>query len=120
VKDVISAWLVRLPAEPGIQACTVRSPDAECYSRTFSERITSDQVDAMWQPLFETLKAFNVRRLPVSRLACKYERHAVQVCIRPDGWILGILMSRELAEARPACLQNWTGLFLSLSDAHAA
>jgi len=120
VSSEMSSWLEQLPVERGIHAFSVRYPDAQCVSRTLTESVTPAQVEQMWHPLFETVKAFHVRRLPVGRLLCKFDNHAVQLTLRPDGMILGILMSRELAETKPPVLNRITAMFQGAMETQAS
>lgn len=89
------SWLAQAGSLVGILACGFRFPEGQSLNQSATPAFASAQLDEAWNQVAETIKALNLRRIPVDRLFWKFEYYHLLYWLRPDGLGLGLLVDSK-------------------------
>ena len=95
MKPLVERWLKEAPHIAGVLALGVQFADKSCASRSWTDALAVDGLDAAWRCVADVFPVLKLNRLPAARLRWIYERALLYCERREDGLWLGVLTARD-------------------------
>ncbi len=116
-KDTIATWLRASPALRGALVRGVRFPDETFLTDVEARDFSTAALEQAWRLVADTFQVLSAQRLPPTRLTWTHEKTVMHCVQHPQGAILGIVLSRKVADVDPMALEKMLTEFQTLTFA---
>jgi len=111
LKEYITNWLHTTPTVRGALVRGVRFADETFVSDVDARDFPATALEQAWRLVADTFQVLSAQRLPPSRLTWVHERTVLHCVQRPDGAILGVFISRKVADTDAQALEKMLNEF---------
>ena len=106
MSDVMENAMREIASTEGVLACALRFSDTRKLSFSSHVELEPGRLDSIWNHLAETVKAFSLRRFPVSRLRWRFGKCHLGWFVREDGIAMGIIVEPSVQHSL-GTLESW-------------
>jgi hypothetical protein len=117
LKESIAQWLHTTPTIRGALVRGVRFPDETFLSDVDARDFPATALEQAWRLVADTFQVLSAQRLPPTRLTWVHERTTLHCVQRADGAILGVFLSRKVADPDSQALEKLLQEFQALAVA---
>lgn len=116
-KEQIAEWLQVTPTVRGALVRGVRFADETFICDMDARDFPATALEQAWRLVADTFQVLSAQRLPPSRLTWTHERTVLHCAQRTDGAILGIFISRKVADVDAQAVEKMLSEFQALAFA---
>jgi hypothetical protein len=113
-KEQIEQWFRATPVVRGVFVRGIRFADETFLTDVDVRDFPAAALEQAWRVVADTFQVLSAQRLPPTRLTWVHEKTTLHCAQRSDGAILGVFLSRKVAEADSVGLEKMLSDFQQL------
>jgi len=106
IPDHTSRWLRTMPIVRGTLARGIRFADERFVSDGDDETFSASALQAAWRLVADAFQVLRAQHLPPTRLTWVHERTVLHFVQRADGAILGVIVTKKIADVDTTGLEH--------------
>ena len=115
ISDQAAQWLRTMPVVRGTLARGIRFADERFVSDGDDETFSASALQAAWRLVADAFQVLRAQHLPPTRLTWVHERTVLHFVQRADGAILGVIVTKKIADVDPTGLEQLLTGFKSVA-----